>query len=142
MNEPKVSISQFALPLLTILFFSLAWNIVQQNHLSSEYALGDVLNQTMQNNVILFILAVYVLTLIAEEIAFRGIIMRKSQEKRSILLAVVLNSLLFGFTHAMTGNLLTVLFAFVAEMIFSLCYLKTGSLFLTIQHICLVIFVN
>lgn len=84
LNEPKVSISQFALPLLTILFFSLTWNIVQQNHLSSEYALGDVLNQTMQNNAILFILAVYVLAPIAEEIAFRGIIMRKLQEKRWI----------------------------------------------------------
>lgn len=132
MTTQKASAKQFILPLMCILFFSLAWNLVQQNLSLFDSSFGKMFNQMSHKNPIFFILAVYIFAPCIEEIAFRGIILNKLHEHHSTLLAVLGSSLLFSVTHAMTGNFITVIFAFMGGMIFSLCYLETGSLCLTI----------
>lgn len=130
----QVPISEYLLPVLTIFLFSSSWNMALGVFPIPSVLMGNtgMIGQAAQDNILLCILAVLIIGPIIEEIAFRGIIMSQLRSTMSSNTAIVISGLLFGLLHAMTGSIVTVLFACLGGLIFSLAYEKTGSLLVAI----------
>ncbi|MCQ2737308.1 MAG: CPBP family intramembrane metalloprotease [archaeon] len=80
--------------------------------------------------VLMYFLAVVILSPIVEELLFRGIILRKlnTDYNFSIPFAILISSLLFGLCHSFGG----ILSAFVFGICMSVLYLKTKNILVPI----------
>ena len=134
LKSPKLDISACILSVLAILLFSSSWNIALQIFAVPEILMGNTAEMDMliRKNLFTYNLAVFVVGPIAEEIAFRGVIMTKHYTAFSAPVTIIISALLFGLSHFMTGSILTILFAFLGGLIFALAYEKTGSLMIAI----------
>ena len=70
------------------------------------------------------ILCLVILTPIAEELVFRGLIFKRLREQSGFLQAAVYSSLIFGIMH---GNLVQMLYGFILGMMLAYVYEKYGS---------------
>lgn len=124
----------FIFSLLSIICFSSFWNITFEivpalkNMVESMNVMGSV----MKSNTLMYILAIYIVGPVAEEITFRGFITEKLRESVSYISAIIISALLFGLAHIMTGNPTIIVFAFIGGIIFGLCYALTDSIILAI----------
>ncbi len=130
----RAAASQYLLPVLVILFFSSSWNMAWEALPLPQRLMGNVtaIEQAAQGNMVLFFIAIAVIGPIAEEIAFRKIIMSRLRGVMPATPAIAINALLFGLTHGITGSVTTVVFAFIGGIIFALAYEKTGSVLVAV----------
>lgn len=122
------------LPAIVIVSYSIFGNMLINIIYSSEILLDSTssMAEGLKSHYLYYSLAAYLISPIVEEIVFRGIIMTKLRTVWSAPSAIFISALIFGLTHAMTGSILTVLFAFGGGLVFALCYEKTKSLLLII----------
>jgi len=85
----------------------------------------------------LFALNNLLLTCIAEEVFFRGVLQHKLVKLTNPILGLVITSSLFGLAH-FSGGIGYIFVAILAGFIYGLVYLKTGKLWMAIlTHFCL-----
>jgi membrane protease YdiL (CAAX protease family) len=89
-------------------------------HNNSEMSFKS--NGTLEN--ILYIISVAVIPPIAEEFAFRGIVLQKLR-KYGDSFAVLISALLFGLLH---GNIVQIPFAFIVGLVLAFITVKTESI--------------
>lgn len=75
-------------------------------------------------NIFLQIISVVIIAPIVEEIVFRGIILRKFGKAMPIILAVILNSCLFGLGH---GQIVWMIYTAILGILFSIVMIKEKS---------------
>ncbi|MBQ7535047.1 MAG: CPBP family intramembrane metalloprotease [Stomatobaculum sp.] len=78
---------------------------------------------------LLLVLWAVVLSPVLEELAFRGLLLRRVENAAGTLPAVLLSSLLFGLYH---GNLTQGIAAAAAGLLLGYAYVKTDSLLVTV----------
>ena len=77
------------------------------------------------SNTILPLITAILVAPVFEELLFRGLILNELRNRFSLISAVLIQSLLFGLYQ---GNLLQLLFSFIAGIVFSFVYVWTKSL--------------
>lgn len=80
-------------------------------------------------NIFLLILATCILSPVAEEVGFRGMIYRRARNYLGPVAAAFLAAAFFGIYH---GNLIQFIYAFILGLILAFIYQKSGSLKLCI----------
>lgn len=123
----RVPCKEYVIPAIAAISFSLFSNIAQSIVPIPE-ALVSGMSDDMGNSVIAFVIAIFVIAPVAEEITFRGLIMTKLRKVFSAPIAILVSALLFGLIHFMAGGVVTVIHAFLGGLIFALVYEKTQSI--------------
>lgn len=91
-----------------------------------------VLYELFLGNIVLVFLTVAIIAPVVEEIIFRGIILRGFLRRYSVVKALILSSLLFGFIHLNITQFIT---AFLVGLLLGWIYYKTNSLlFVILAH--------
>lgn len=122
-----VSYKKYILPAMTAFCFSAFSNIVQANLPIQEALMGDIEND-LGSGVVAFIISVFIIAPIVEEVVFRGLIMTKLRKEISATASSLISAMLFAIIHFMAGGSVTVVHAFFGGLIFALVYEKTKSL--------------
>lgn len=108
-----ISLSVFTCPIISLI--SEKFESYKQVSDSISAAYGSILSM----------LCIVILIPIFEEILFRGLIFNELKKNTNIILAVILQSLIFALFH---GNILQGMYAFILGIILCILYLKTGSI--------------
>ncbi|WP_434293837.1 lysostaphin resistance A-like protein [Clostridium botulinum] len=108
-----ISISVFTCPIISLI--SEKFESYNQVADSIYAAYGSILSMV----------CIIILMPIFEEILFRGLIFNELKKNTNIILAVILQSLIFALFH---GNMLQGIYTFILGIILCILYLKTGSL--------------
>ncbi|MCH5270518.1 MAG: CPBP family intramembrane metalloprotease [Lachnospiraceae bacterium] len=122
-----VSYKKYILPAVAAFSFSAFSNIIQVNIPIPEALTGDMENH-LGNSIVAFIMSVFIIAPIVEEVVFRGLIMTKLRKEMSVTTSSLLSAVLFAIIHFMAGGTITVIHAFWGGLIFALVYEKTKSL--------------
>lgn len=126
-----VSYKEYIVPAVAAICFSLFSNIMQTVIPIPEAFVGGM-SDDMGNSMLAFVLAIFIIAPIVEEMTFRGLIMTKLRKEFSAPISILISALLFGIIHFMAGGLVTVIHAFLGGLIFALSYEKTKSILPTI----------
>lgn len=89
-----------------------------------EYNVGE--NLSNANNIVLTLFIAIVLIPIFEEILFRGLIFNDLRSKYNIVVAVVIQGLIFGIMH---GNIIQGTYTVILGVILSMIYIWTDSIY-------------
>lgn len=119
LNKPvKMVLISLGLTFPAILFFEL---------LTMYVPIPDLMDKafTSMSNQWIGVLCIAIVGPIAEELLFRGAIMRALMKQLSPTKAIVISALIFGIIHL---NPAQVIFAFALGLVFGWIYYKTGSL--------------
>lgn len=129
-----VPAKQWIIPLIAIILYSVAGNLILHTISFSENMQGnmEIMESSIKINPFLYCVAVYLVAPITEEFIFRGFIQTRLCRSMNAVPAILISSVLFAATHFMTGSISTVLFTFFGGILFGLTYKKTGCLLLTI----------
>lgn len=120
--------------LANVLFTTVIFFILRYMSVSGLFRLDAHLFAYLNLNypiyVLMYFLAVVILSPIVEELLFRGVILRKlnTDYNFSIPLAIIISSILFGLCHTFGG----ILSAFVFGICMSILYLKTKNILVPI----------
>jgi membrane protease YdiL (CAAX protease family) len=126
----KFRLNQLA-PVILIAIFTTALSMVFIQYgveIFPDYSkVSESLNSSSQD--MLAMLGIVVFGPILEEILFRGIIFNKLRQEMPVVLAALIQAIIFGIMH---GNPLQFLYTVVLGLIMAYVYVKTDSLWLSI----------
>lgn len=92
-----------------------------------EYNVGE--NLSNANNIVLTLFIAIILIPIFEEILFRGLIFNDLRSKYNIVVAVLIQGLIFGVMH---GNIIQGIYTVILGVILSMIYIWTDSIYVCI----------
>lgn len=122
-----VPLKEFLIPIAAAFCFSAFSNIVQTVAPIPDELIGGM-SDSMEKNVVAFVLSVFIVAPIVEEFVFRAFIMTELRKGASVTVSVIVSAILFALIHCMAGGIITVVHAFFGGLIFALTYAKTKSL--------------
>ncbi|GAA0179224.1 hypothetical protein SH2C18_21310 [Clostridium sediminicola] len=121
----------YVVPIILIAIFTTGISLVCTQYgitIFPDYA--EVSNTySMAAKSIIGILGIIVFAPILEEILFRGMIFNRMREDMNVVLAAILQAIIFGMMH---GNMLQFFYTFALALIMAYVYVKTDSLWMSI----------
>lgn len=127
LNIAVIPLKEYLFPILVAFSFAAFSSILQETLPIPQWLSGNEM-EDFGKSMIAYIIAIFVIAPLVEEMVFRGMIMTKIRRAMSGGWTIFFSALLFGFIHLMTGSVITAIHAFLGGLIFSLVYEKTGSL--------------
>jgi len=110
---------EYLLPVVAAFGFSFFSSMIQETAPISQGLLGNM-SEEFGNSVAAYVIAIFIIAPVVEEVVFRGLIMTRLRKAMSSGSAIFMSALLFGLIHLMTGSVITAIHAFLGGLIFAL----------------------
>lgn len=132
-NMKSIKGNEYILPcalafLFSMVFSLMIYHINLNNAMQIKTSVAYYATILPGLGIILQIIALLIISPIAEEIIFRGLILTVLQEHYHNIIAIALSGLFFGMIHCMAGGIVLIAGATAMGIIFGMIYVKTKSL--------------
>lgn len=126
LKENNKEINIFVMIAFGVMLSMAAGSILSAMNIDNIYGSYEKTSSLLLNgNIVYRLFALGVITPVAEEIIFRGLVFNRVKKQYGRLYGIVVSSVMFGVFHF---NLVQGLYAFIIGMAFAYCYELTGDL--------------
>lgn len=126
LKENNKEINIFVMIAFGVMLSMAAGSILSAMNIDNIYGSYEKTSSLLLNgNIVYRLFALGIITPVAEEIIFRGLVFNRVKKQYGSLYGIVVSSVMFGVFHF---NLVQGLYAFIIGMAFAYCYELTGDL--------------
>ena len=119
----RSQIGKITIITLALGFFTTALVTLMAHNFESYQSVSDGITNSYSS--ILSMVSIIIIAPIFEEILFRGLIFNKLKDNINIIVALIVQALIFGLIH---GNPLQTIYTFILGIILAIFYIWTGSI--------------